>query len=91
MRAIIDTLAQVYSMPVSGLWQALRDVLDELIETIDFDAETRAMLKAQLFDAPNWPQKLLLTPMIERAGGPGSMPFGKGEVVNPFRRLSLEA
>jgi siderophore synthetase component len=91
MRAIMDTLAQVYSMPVTGLWQALRDVLDELIETIDFDAEARAMLKAQLFDAPNWPQKLLLTPMIERAGGPGSMPFGKGEVVNPFRRLSLEA
>jgi hypothetical protein len=29
--------------------------------------------------------------MIERAGGPGSMPFGKGHVVNPFHRLNNEA
>ncbi|PWC14366.1 hypothetical protein B4923_05580 [Brenneria roseae subsp. americana] len=28
--------------------------------------------------------------MIERAGGPDSMPFGKGEVVNPFHRLAYE-
>ncbi|MFC6340132.1 AcsA protein [Pseudomonas sp. CCM 7891] len=90
MRAIMDTLAQVYSIPVRGLWLVLRNVLDELIESIDFDDEARAMIKRQLFEAPNWPQKLLLTPMIERAGGPGSMPFGKGEVVNPFHRLSPE-
>ncbi len=41
-----------------------------------------------LFEAPDWPQKWLLRPMIERAGGPGSMPFGKGRVVNPFRQVS---
>jgi hypothetical protein len=28
--------------------------------------------------------------MIERAGGHGSMPFGKGQVVNPFHRLHRE-
>jgi siderophore synthetase component len=65
-------------------------ILNELIDTIDFDAEARAMLKQQLFEAPQWPQKLLLTPMIERAGGPGSMPFGKGAVVNPFHRLNRD-
>ena len=89
-RSIIDTLAQVYSLPATGLWSAMGEILNELIETIDFDAEARAMLKQQLFEAPHWPQKLLLTPMIERAGGPGSMPFGKGEVVNPFHRLTRE-
>lgn len=87
VRAIIDTLAQVYELPATGLWQCLREVLEERIAAIAFDQPVRALLKRQLFDAPNWPQKLLLTPMIERAGGPGSMPFGKGEVVNPFQRL----
>lgn len=90
-RAIIDTLAQVYSLPVTGLWATLREVLDELIETIEFEDDARAMLKRQLFEAKHWPQKLLLTPMIARAGGPGSMPFGKGQVVNPFQRLKREA
>lgn len=87
VRAIMDTLAQVYDVPVTALWTVLRDVLDNLITTIEFDDEARGMIRHQLFEAPNWPQKLLLTPMIERAGGPGSMPFGKGEVVNPFHRL----
>ncbi|NVZ29416.1 AcsA protein [Pseudomonas gingeri] len=91
VRAIMDTLAQVYAVPVTALWTVLRDVLEELITTIDFDDEARAMIRHRLFDVPRWPQKLLLTPMIERAGGPGSMPFGKGEVVNPFHRLRREA
>lgn len=90
VRAIMDTLAQVYDIPVTALWTVLRDVLDNLITTIEFDEEARNMLRHQLFEVPNWPQKLLLTPMIARAGGPGSMPFGKGQVVNPFHRLRRE-
>ncbi|MGF6109329.1 IucA/IucC family protein [Pseudomonas frederiksbergensis] len=90
-RSIIETLALVYALPERGLWTAMGEVLNELIDTIDFDPEARAMIKQQLFEAPHWPQKLLLTPMIERAGGPGSMPFGKGHVVNPFHRLNNEA
>ncbi len=91
VRAIIDTLAQVYAVPVTALWTVLRDVLEGLLESIEFDTEARAMIRHQLFEASRWPQKLLLTPMIARAGGPGSMPFGKGEVVNPFHRLRREA
>ncbi|KPA91353.1 siderophore synthetase component [Pseudomonas asplenii] len=90
VRAIIDTLAQVYAVPVTALWTVLRDVLEGLLQSIEFDDEARAMIQRQLFEVPRWPQKLLLTPMIARAGGPGSMPFGKGEVVNPFHRLRRE-
>ncbi|MEO6677857.1 MAG: IucA/IucC family protein [Pseudomonas sp.] len=89
-RSIIETLALVYAVPERDLWTAMGEELNELIDTIDFDTEARAMIKQQLFEAPHWPQKLLLTPMIERAGGPGSMPFGKGQVVNPFHRLQRE-
>lgn len=88
MRAIADTLAGCYSLPVTDLWQVMREELSRLIDEIDFDDEVRAMIRHHLFDVPHWPQKLLLTPMIERAGGPGSMPFGKGQVVNPFVQLS---
>ncbi|EBX9481078.1 AcsA protein [Salmonella enterica subsp. enterica serovar Abony] len=88
MRAIIDTLAECYTLREETLWQAMRDELDQLINDIDFDEHVRSMLRHHLFDATYWPQKLLLTPMIERAGAPGSMPFGKGEVVNPFLRLT---
>jgi siderophore synthetase component len=91
LRAIIDTLAEVYALPPTRLWKAMGEELNELIDTIEFDAEARTMIKHQLFEAPHWPQKLLLTPMIERAGGPGSMPFGKGQVVNPFHRLDHDA
>ncbi|MBD2795039.1 AcsA protein [Xenorhabdus sp. 18] len=87
MRAIIDTLAEYYTLQEEILWQAMRDVLNQLINDIDFDDHVHLMFRQQLFDTPHWPQKLLLTPMIERAGGPGSMPFGKGEVVNPFLSL----
>ncbi|WP_407310649.1 IucA/IucC family protein [Pseudomonas sp. nanlin1] len=90
LRAIIDTLAQVYDVPATALWKQMGQVLEDLLVTIDFTEEARAMLRQQLFEAPHWPQKLLLTPMIERAGGPGSMPFGKGQVVNPFHRLSRD-
>lgn len=91
LRAIIETLAEVYALPPNRLWKAMGEVLNELIDTIEFDAQGRTMIKHQLFEAPHWPQKLLLTPMIERAGGPGSMPFGKGRVVNPFHRLDRDA
>lgn len=87
MRAIIDTLAECYMLRTENLWQIMREELNFLINDIEFDAAVRDMIRYQLFEAPLWPQKLLLTPMIERAGGPGSMPFGKGEVVNPFLRL----
>lgn len=66
----------------------MRDELELLINDIDFDEHIRLMLRHHPFGTTYWLQKLLLTPMIERAGGPGSMPFGKGEVVNPFLRLT---
>ncbi len=66
----------------------LRETLAQAIERIDFPAEVRALLRQRLFDEPTWPLKLLLRPMIERAAGPGSMPFGKSVTSNPFQAVS---
>ncbi|GAB7195381.1 hypothetical protein [Dickeya oryzae] len=87
MRAIIDTLSLTYDLDAATLWGVMRTEINGAIDRAGFAADTQAMLKTRLFDVPNWPQKLLITPMIARAGGPGSMPFGKGEVINPFQAI----
>ncbi|SLM62486.1 MULTISPECIES: IucA/IucC family protein [Dickeya] len=87
LRAIIDTLAETYALSAARLWQVMQMEINDAIDRTGFSSDTHAMLKTRLFDVPNWPQKLLITPMIARAGGPGSMPFGKGEVINPFQAI----
>ncbi|WP_145002386.1 IucA/IucC family protein [Pseudomonas oryzihabitans] len=88
LRAIFETLADCYELPLTTAWTLLREVLEERIAALDFDTEARSLLRETLFEAPDWPQKWLLRPMIERAGGPGSMPFGKGRVANPFHQVT---
>jgi siderophore synthetase component len=84
LRAIIEVVAQRYDVETARLWTVLRETLEQAITDIDFTAEARALLRRSLFDEPAWPLKLLLRPMIERAAGPGSMPFGKSLTSNPF-------
>ncbi len=86
MRSIIDTLSLTYGLERDELWHVMKIEIQQLIQTIDFSDNTRNMLTRELFERKTWPQKHLLSPMIDRAGGPGSMPFGKGEVVNPFQQ-----
>lgn len=87
LRAIIETAAQRYGVPDVQFWSVLRASLEQAIARIDFPAEARAMLRQHLFEAQAWPLKLLVRPMMERAAGPGSMPFGKSMTSNPFRSL----
>src|SRR5690606_41425849 len=54
LRAITDTVAEVYALPPTRLWKAMGEELNELIVTIEFDAEARTMIKHQLFEAPDW-------------------------------------
>jgi siderophore synthetase component len=85
VRAIFETAEARYGVAAGQAWAMLRDVLEQAIARIDFGADARAMLRSSLFDAPEWPLKLLVRPMIERAAGPGSMPFGKSVTCNPFQ------
>lgn len=87
LRAIVEVLASRYGIPEPRLWSVLREVLAQGIERLDFSQDARALLRQRLFHDPVWPLKLLIRPMIERAAGPGSMPFGKGRTQNPFQHL----
>ncbi|WP_413616055.1 AcsA protein [Halomonas cupida] len=89
LRAIIDTLAGYYAIPAASLWTTMAQVIDSQIEAIPFSAEDRQLLRDQLLEAEDWPYKLLIAPIIERAGGPGSMPFGTGRTTNPFRQVAV--
>lgn len=86
MRSIIETLSLTYNIEEAKLWTLIEACILELVNSIGFSDITKDIIIATLFEKETWPQKYLLSPMIDRAGGPGSMPFGKGDVVNPFKR-----
>lgn len=87
LRAIVEALASRYRIDETALWRIMRDALERVIEQVQLSDKVRSMLRQRLFHEPAWPLKLLVKPLIERAGGPGSMPFGKGKVQNPFHHL----
>ncbi|WP_240724638.1 IucA/IucC family protein [Halomonas borealis] len=91
LRAIIDTLAEYYALPAPELWRVMAARLEARIDAIPFDDHDRDMLKERLFERERWPYKRLIAPIIERAGGPGSMPFGTSSTCNPFLRVGRPA
>ncbi|MEQ5820514.1 IucA/IucC family protein [Halomonas sp. SCS19] len=90
LRAIIDTLAGHYGLCQRALWRDLTVQLEAQLDAVPFDAAERNALKSALFERERWPYKRLIAPIIERAGGPGSMPFGVSETVNPLRACQGE-
>ncbi|PRY66613.1 siderophore synthetase component [Vreelandella songnenensis] len=91
LRAIIDNLAHYYSLSQRELWQVMATCLESQIGGLPFEQHDREMLRKQLFGREQWPYKRLIGPIIERAGGPGSMPFGTSATCNPFRRVDAHA
>ncbi|WP_442487452.1 IucA/IucC family protein [Halomonas litopenaei] len=85
LRAIIDTLAGHYGLCQRALWRDLAVQLEAQLDAVPFEYAERNALKFALFERERWPYKRLIAPIIERAGGPGSMPFGVSETVNPLR------
>lgn len=85
LRAIIDTLAQIYSIPPAILWQDMNISIKQIVTKIGLDCSMQILLNQLLFTEKFWPFKMLLTPMFEHDDDdPGSMPFGKGHIPNPF-------
>ena len=91
LRAIIDTLAEHYALSARELWREMAARLEARIDALPFDDHDRRMLKERLFVREQWPFKRLIAPIIERAGGPGSMPFATSTTCNPFLRVGWSA
>jgi siderophore synthetase component len=85
--AIIDRLAAVYAMDERSLWNILQESLKETILSLPFPDDVRTQMEEILFIRDYWPLKLVVRPLLEQEGVPGSMPSGKGIVQNPFHHL----
>lgn len=90
IRAIIDTLAQIYGIPATLLWQDMATSIKQTMSKIDLEYTMQIHLDQLLFKEEFWPFKMLLTPMFEHEDDdPGSMPFGKGRIPNPFLQCHI--
>ena len=85
--AIIDALSTVYDIEEKVLWNVLRDQLIAQLHAVSFEAEVRQDIYSLLFEKEEWPLKLLVKPLLEQAGVPGSMPSGQSTIQNPFLQL----
>lgn len=84
LRAIAETLSDIYDVAPAKFWKQMKEAIIHALKNAEFATKDHAMIEQQLLDAPYWPYKQLVRPIIARAGGPGSMPWGKGKVQNPF-------
>ncbi|ASR47711.1 IucA/IucC family protein [Paenibacillus kribbensis] len=87
--AIIDTLSDIYGIDEPSLWSVLRQQLENAIHHVPFKADVRREIKQMVFENPEWPLKLLVKPLLEQSGVPGSMPSGQSRIQNPFYHLNM--
>ncbi|MEC0180978.1 IucA/IucC family protein [Paenibacillus peoriae] len=87
--AIIDTLSDIYGIDEPSLWSVLRQQLEDAIHRVPFKADVRREIKQMIFENPEWPLKLLVKPLLEQSGVPGSMPSGQSRIQNPFYHLKM--
>lgn len=89
MRAILETVSDLFEIAPTKLWKEMRTSIVSALDLAEFTDEDRTMIDQQLFKKSSWPFKQLVKPIIARAGGPGSMPWGLGKVQNPFHQLDI--
>lgn len=82
--AIIDALSDAYGLDEPSLWSVLRHQLENAIRRIPFRTDVRREIEQIIFESPDWPLKLLVKPLLEQSGVPGSMPSGQSRTQNPF-------
>ncbi|PLS74726.1 MAG: hypothetical protein CYG61_11105 [Actinobacteria bacterium] len=73
-------------------WEAVAAGVADALGNLDLPPDARRVALRQLFSAPAWPAKLVLTPLLQRTGtGGGSMPSAVGESPNPLFGLGVTA
>lgn len=81
---IADAIARHYDLDERVLWHALADAVTTAID-VTAGGDT---LRATLLDAPDWPRRQVLGPLLRAGRNAGvSMPAATGSVPNPLRPL----
>lgn len=90
LHAIADGCATAYGIEPAQCWQTIHECIAATLALLPEPA--RSVGRRALLDAPTWPTKLLLLPLLERVGtGGGSMPSGYGSTGNPLHALADRA
>ena len=85
LQAIGRALVSAYGVEEDTLWRRLADVVRAARSGVDLPPAAAEIAQRQLFHAASWPTKLVIGPLLARAGtGGGSMPSGTGRAGNPF-------
>lgn len=83
---IADALARRHGLAERLFWRALGEAVTEAIDLLDLPGPVADTLRATLLDAPRWPSRTVLGPLLARGRSSGvSMPAATGSVPNPLR------
>jgi siderophore synthetase component len=82
---IADALGRHYGIDEAVFWEQLRGALAGCLDELDLPAHVEAVVRTQLLDAPAWPTRQVLGPLLAQGSSTGvSMPAATGHVRNPL-------
>jgi staphyloferrin B synthase len=83
---IADALGRHYGIGDDAFWARLRAAIGGGLDEIDLPRHVEAVVRRQLLDAPTWPARQVLGPLLRSGSRTGvSMPAATGTVRNPLR------
>ncbi|MBC3191055.1 siderophore staphylobactin biosynthesis protein SbnC [Pseudonocardia sp. C8] len=86
LRGVAVAMGEEFGIPEPAWWDMVRDAVPAALDAADPPAGIRDALTALLLDAPVWPARAVLGPLLDRGPSEGvSMPAGVVEVPNPLR------
>jgi staphyloferrin B synthase len=84
--AIADALARRFDLPEHAFWDRVRAAVEGSLRRDGLPDEVVTLLGRVLLDAPTWPSRTVLGPLLAQGrSGSVSMPAGVGSVPNPLR------
>lgn len=85
--AVADALARRHGLPEHAFWERMRAAVESSLRRRGLRDEVATVLERVLLDAPTWPCRTVLGPLLAHGrSGSVSMPAGVGSVPNPLRR-----
>lgn len=85
VRAVVEAAATGFGVRETDAWSAVAGALATCVGDPALPEPAREVSARQLLEAPAWPTKLVLGPLLERRGpGSASMPSGRGWGPSPL-------
>ena len=92
LRGIADALGRHHGIDEGVFWQRLRTEVSGCLDEVDLPGHVEAVVRRQLLDAPTWPSRQVLGPLLRHGSSSGvNMPAATGAVRNPLRPALVAA